>query len=86
MADACPHCARHQARPESVTRLTVGAFNANCAQCCARLVRSARPLRHAQEAHLAAVTKGEGRPTRDQVVDAIGQQDAAHRPTPTTKA
>lgn len=86
MADACPHCARHQARPTPVTRLTVGALSANCAQCCARLVRSARPLRHAQEAHLAAVMRREGRPTRDQIVEAIGQQDAAHRPTPTTKA
>lgn len=79
-ADSCPHCDRHRQRPVGVTALTVGAFDASCPGCCARLVRSARPLRHAQEAHLAAIARRDGRPTREQVIQAIGQQDAATNP------
>lgn len=76
----CPHCARHHAAPQQVARLSIGRFDAQCAACCARLVRSARPLRAAQEAHMAAITRREGRPTREQIIQAIGQQDAASTP------
>lgn len=34
-------------------------------------------MRNAQDAMLAALTRREGRPTREQIVQAIGQQDAA---------
>lgn len=34
-------------------------------------------MRNAQEAMLAALTMRKGRPTREQIVQAIGQQDAA---------
>lgn len=72
----CPHCLRHTAAPVPVGSLSVGAFSALCVACCARLVRSARPLRGAQESHLAAVMRVEGSPTRAQIIDTIKQQDA----------
>jgi hypothetical protein len=34
----------------------------------------------AQEAHLAAITRRDGRPTREQIIQAIGQQDAGLAP------
>lgn len=34
-----------------------GGYSMRCVWCCARLVRSARPLKHAQEAHLAVAAR-----------------------------
>lgn len=81
----CPHCLRHAAAPVPVAGLSVGAFSALCAGCCARLVRSARPLRGAQEAHLAAVTRIEGSPSREQIIAAIKAQDACPPACPPTR-
>jgi len=74
----CSHCARHLAQQTAVhvSQLTAGVFDAGCASCCARLVRSARPLRPAQEAMMAAITRRDGRPTREQIIQAIGHLDA----------
>ena len=52
-----------------------GGVDFNCATCCARLVRSARPMRHAQEAFLAAMLRLEAGPTKDQILEAIAEMD-----------
>ena len=48
----------------------------SCIHCCARLVRSARPLRNAQEAMLACIARHEGAPTRAAVLQAVKAMDA----------
>lgn len=53
-----------------------GGFNMSCVQCCARLVRSARPLRTAQEAMLASIGRHQGAPTRAAVLAALKAMDA----------
>jgi hypothetical protein len=53
-----------------------GGFNMLCARCCARLVRSARPLRMAQEAMLACIARHPGAPTREAVLQALKALDA----------
>jgi hypothetical protein len=52
-----------------------GGYSMNCAGCCARLVRSARPLRDAQESIFAAIAMRPGRPTKEAVIAAIAQLD-----------
>lgn len=47
-----------------------------CVHCCARLVRSARPLRNAQEAMLACIARHKGAPTRAAVLQAVKAMDA----------
>jgi len=42
-----------------------------CVQCCARLVRSARPLRRAQDGMLAAIARFPGAPKRADVLAAL---------------
>lgn len=63
---SCAACAQHQA-----SGIAGGRYDLHCLQCCARLVRSARPMRRKQEAMLAVVTRREGRPSRAAVLDAI---------------
>lgn len=46
---ACPNCL------QSATRQHWGGYSNRCAHCCARLIRSARPLRDAQDALFAAL-------------------------------
>ena len=48
----------------------------SCTSCCARLVKSARPMRHAQDAMLACIARHEGAPTRAAVLRALKALDA----------
>ena len=52
-----------------------GGYSFNCAACCARLVRSARPLRHAQEALFAAIAMRADRPSKEAIIEQIKKQD-----------
>lgn len=63
---SCTACAQHQA-----SGIAGGRYDLHCLQCCARLVRSARPVRRKQEAMLAVVTRREGRPSRAAVLDEL---------------
>ena len=58
----------------------VACFSMSCAPCCARLVKSARPLRTAQDAMLYAITRRRGRPTRSDVLQTLKALDAASAP------
>lgn len=51
-------------------------YSMACVTCCARLVRSARPLRHAQEAHFAVINRHPGRPSKDAVITEIRRIDS----------
>lgn len=53
----------------------VGRYNLSCVTCCARLVRSCRPWKAAQEAMFAVIARKPGRPTKDDVIDAIRAMD-----------
>lgn len=64
-ASVCPACHATQARPHC------GAYNLRCVVCCARLVVSARPLRHAQEGLLACITRHPENPSKADVLSAI---------------
>jgi len=46
-----------------------------CVQCCARLLVSARPLRHAQQAMLSAIARHQGAPSRPEILKAIKSLD-----------
>lgn len=70
---SCRPCQAHQERAQRGQ--PSGAYHLACVRCCARLVRSARPLRAAQEAMLAAIAMRPGRPSRQQVLAAIHQLD-----------
>lgn len=70
---SCSNCISHEQRAKLGQRW--GGYSMNCAGCCARLVRSARPLRGAQEAIFAAIARRDGRPSKQQVIEAIGQLD-----------
>lgn len=71
---SCANCA--QARDRAAAGRTWGGYTMHCARCCARLVISARPHRPAQEAFFALMARHVGGPTKQAVVDAIGQIDA----------
>lgn len=47
-----------------------------CVQCCARLLVSARPLKHAQQAMLAAIARHQGAPSKATILQAIKDLDA----------
>jgi|GEM_PF-4528635 len=47
-----------------------------CVQCCARLLVSARPLRRAQQAMLAAIARHQGAPSKAAILQAIKSLDA----------
>jgi predicted RNA-binding Zn-ribbon protein involved in translation (DUF1610 family) len=51
----CTSCSDHAANPKS------GAYNFRCPACCARLIKSARPVRRLQEGHIAALQRFHGR-------------------------
>lgn len=70
----CPNCAQAAARP------LWGGYTTTCVHCCARLVVSARPLRHAQEAFFAMFERRIDGPTKADIIRAIGQLDAAKNP------
>jgi len=66
---ACPWCEQHR-----LGRLT-GRYDLGCVRCCARLVRSCRPWREAQEAMLAVIARQPGRPEKADVLAAIRALD-----------
>lgn len=63
---SCTACAQHQ-----TSGIAGGRYDLHCLQCCARLVRSARPVRRMQETMLAVVTRRDGRPSRAAVLDEL---------------
>lgn len=65
----CPHCTRADAGD------IVGRYAFSCLGCCARLVASARPVRHLQEVMLAAIARFPGAPERAQILQAIRSQN-----------
>lgn len=71
----CLHCA--QAKERALAGRIWPGYAMSCTRCCARLLRSARPLRTAQEAMLACITRRPGRPTRADVLQALKALDAA---------
>ena len=70
----CPQCARAAHRPHA------GDYQARCLDCCARLVRSARPDRRMASALLAAVARMPGAPDRAEVIAHLAQTRAGGRP------
>lgn len=67
----CQSCEYSKQQPLS------GLYTMTCAQCCARLIRSARPLKHAQQAMLAAIGRHQGAPSKAAILQAIKDQDSA---------
>ena len=65
----CTHCTLAATRP------LWGGYQAQCIHCCARLIKSARPLRKAQDAMLAAVTRRTGSPSRAEILQALKAMD-----------
>lgn len=67
----CETCQQADLNPRS------GRYSFTCARCCARLIRSARPLRHAQEAMFAAIARQEGAPAKADILAQVKALDAA---------
>lgn len=63
----CEACQAHAANPRS------GLYQAQCAKCGARLLASARGLRPAQSALLAAITRRKHSATRSEILAAMAQ-------------
>ena len=61
----CNNC--HQA----ATRPVWGGYSLACANCCARLVISARPWRDAQESFFALFARRPENPSKDTIIAAI---------------
>ena len=66
----CGHCGR------AAKGQRTGRYHLHCVGCCARLVRSCRPWRAAQEAMLAIIARQPGRPSVADVVAQIKALDA----------
>ncbi len=67
--DDCPDCEAHR-------RIRLhGGYRMQCVQCCARLLRSARPMRGAQNALLAAIRHHPDAPETVEILDALKQYD-----------
>jgi hypothetical protein len=75
----CPACTLRKQSPKS------GRYDMLCATCCAHLVRSARPLKHAQEAMFASIARHEGAPTKAQIISGINDIDRAQHESQTRK-
>lgn len=65
----CLDCKQSAAHPHW------GGYSMRCVHCCARLIRSARPLKHAQEALLAAITMRPENPSKEAVLLALKALD-----------
>jgi hypothetical protein len=61
----------------STTNPHWGGYSMRCVQCCARLIRSARPLKHAQDALLAAIAQRPENPARPAILQALKGLDAS---------
>jgi len=68
-AAPCQHCAR------AAQGTRTGRYHLHCVTCCARLVRSCRPWRDAQEAMFAIIMRQPGRPVKADVITAIKGMD-----------
>lgn len=72
----CSNCVQSEQSARQ-GRAPWGGFSMSCVHCCARLVRSARPLRMAQEAMLACIARHQpDAPTREDVLQALKALDA----------
>lgn len=67
----CNTCTWRQQNPNS------GRYNMRCVHCCAHLVKSARPLKHAQEAMFACIARHEGAPSKPEIIRTIETIDRA---------
>lgn len=65
----CPCCIAFATNP------LCGSYLMSCVLCCARLVRSARPLRSHQEGMLAVIQRRPGRPNKAAVLLALKALD-----------
>lgn len=54
MRGECTSCS------DQAVNLKSGAYNFRCPACCARLIKSARPVRRLQEGHIAALERFHG--------------------------
>lgn len=73
----CQHCEQSAARP------VWGGYDTRCAHCCARLILSARPMKHAQEAMFAAMDmRRPDTPSKEAVLLALRELDANKTPLP----
>lgn len=70
----CSNCTTRTQR--HAAGLTWGGYTMSCCHCCAQLVRSARPLRAAQEAMLCCIARHPDAPTRADVLQALKALDA----------
>lgn len=68
----CNTCTLRQQNPNT------GRYNMRCVNCCAHLVRSARPLKHAQEAMFACIEQRADWPTKPEIIEAIKAIDRTH--------
>lgn len=71
----CSNCEQSELSAQQ-GRASWGGFSMWCCRCCARLVRSARPLRMAQEAMLACIARHPDAPTRADVLRELKALDA----------
>lgn len=53
-----------------------GGYTMTCVVCCARLVKSARPLVHLQKGHLQCMAMRPGRPSKDDALAALKTMDS----------
>lgn len=65
----CQSCEYSKQQPLS------GLYSMTCTHCCARLIRSARPLKGAQQAMLAAIGRHQGAPSKAAILQAIKAMD-----------
>lgn len=65
----CTNCQKAQSHPHW------GGYDTRCARCCARLVRSARPVREHQEAMLYAIALRPENPSKADVLKALKAMD-----------
>jgi hypothetical protein len=68
-AVTCTFCEYSKQQPLS------GLYSMTCTHCCARLIRSARPLKGAQQAMLAAIARHPDAPKRSDILQAIKAMD-----------
>jgi hypothetical protein len=67
----CTSCEYFKQQPLS------GLYSMTCTQCCARLIRSARPLKGAQQAMFASIARHQGAPSKAAILQALKALDAA---------
>lgn len=71
----CSNCEQSELSAQR-GRAPWGGFSMWCVRCCARLLRSARPLRMAQETMLACIARHPDAPTRADVLRELKALDA----------